>query len=163
MEVPGRSGPVDRIILSACVTVVLAFQAYYGINTYHAELHRPYSNAREVASFIAAKGWTRNVIAALTDIKVSAVIAYLGAERFYFLNGRRFGSFTIWDQRRLTSEVEAALSDLDRKKRPVVLIVSLRSDDPALFARHGYREVARFTGASQRDEDFVLYRRASRR
>jgi hypothetical protein len=163
MEAPGRSGPVDHIILSACVTVVLAFQACYGTSTYRAEIYRPYSNARAVASFIAAKGWTRNVIAALPDQTVSAVIAYLGAKRFYFLNGGRFGSFAIWDQRRLTSEVEAALGDLDRRKRAVVLIVSLPSDNPALFARYGYREVARFTGATLRSEDFVLYRRASRR
>ncbi len=163
MEAPGRSAPVDRIILSACVTVMLGFQAYYGINTYRAELSRPYSNGRAVASFVTAKGWTRNVIAALTDQTVSPVIAYLGAERVYFLNGRRFGSFTIWDQRRLTRDLEGALGDLDRKERPVVLIVSLRNDDPALFARYGYREIARFTGANRREENFVLYRRPSRR
>jgi hypothetical protein len=152
---------LDRVILSACVTLVLAVQVYHGIKTYRTELARPYSNARAAAAFITAQGWTRDVIAVLPEYTASAVIAYLGAKRAYFVNRGEFGSFTIWDQRE--TPVEAALVELDRRKRPVVLVMSIGRGDAELLARHGYSEVARFTGATWADEDFVLYRRPSRR
>ena len=45
------------------------------------------------------------------------------------------------------------------RRQAVLRIDAMTPLDPAMLARHGFREAARFTGATRADEDFIVYRR----
>ena len=156
-----RMGRTDRALLSACVTVVLGFQLYFGIAAYRRELAQPYSNGKAVAAFIAAKGWAGGPIIGMPDSTMAPVIGYLGADRFYFVEGHRWGSFVLWDsRRRKPANLEAALRRFADPDRPA-LFISGAAPDSGILARHGFVEVARFDGAVW--ENYVVYRRSPSR
>jgi hypothetical protein len=153
-----RLGRTDRAVLSACVTVVLGFQLYFGIQAYRRELAQPYSNGKAVAAFIAAMGWADDPAVGLPDFTMGPVIGYLGADRFYFVDGRRWGSFVLWDSRRQKPvNLKAALRRITKAGRPA-LFITTAPPDTDILARHGFVEVARFDGAVW--ENYVVYRRA---
>jgi hypothetical protein len=125
------------------------------------DLHRPLSHGRDVARFIASSGWAGDPIVGLPDHSISTVVGYLGADRAYYANGRRWGSFTVWDRVRLEPvSMDVVLGDVAQFSQAATLIVAAGSEiDPAVLSKHQFSEVARFDGAAMPDENYTVYRR----
>lgn len=143
------------------LALALASQAWFGITAVRKDLHQDMSKGRDVAAFIRAKHWEGDTLAGMPDYAMATVVGYLGVPKAYFPQGDRWGSFTIWDKARTRPvDLDATLGRLAERSGGVILLIGKGTDvDPALLARHGFAEVARFNGAGVRDENYVLYRR----
>jgi len=151
------------LLPGAAFAAILILQSYAGVRVLSTEWRQPLSNGRNVAAFIADKGWAGDPLVATPDFFVTPVIGYLGIGRGYYLDGGRWGSFTVWDQARLESidvdqAIAAAAPDGEAMTWAVGLGAAAERIGPVLITR-GFAEAARFTGA--REENYVLYRRPS--
>lgn len=149
------------LVPSWIFTALLACQAVFGLKAMWGDLHRPLSHGRDVARFIASSGWAGDPIVGLPDHSISTVVGYLGADRAYYANGRRWGSFTVWDRVRLEPvSMDVVLGDVAQSSQAATLIVAAGSEiDPAVLSKHQFSEVARFDGAAMPDENYTVYRR----
>ncbi len=140
-------------------TVLLALQALAGLPALLRDGRVPISHARDVAGFIRGQGWAREPLIGLGDFAVSPVVAYLGAPKAYYADVGRWGSFVRWDRQRLErGSPQAVVANAAAIAAPHTLLAHPRFE-PALLVAAGYREVARFTGASDAEENYVVYRR----
>jgi len=159
----GGPQPVsDHSLVPAWIfAAVLGCQAVFGLKAAWDDMHRPLSNGREVARFIASNGWASDPIVGIADNTVSTVVGYLGANRIYYANGRRWGSFVKWDKSRAEPvDMDAVLGDIPQPLRGATLIVSADTRvDPAILTKHRFSEVAQFKGAAWDDENYTIYRR----
>ncbi len=151
------------LLPGAVFAAILILQSYAGVRVLSTEWRKPLSNGRNVAAFIADKGWTGDPLVAIPDFFATPVIGYLGIGRAYYLDGGRWGSFTVWDQARLKSiDVDQAIAAVAPEGEAMTWVVGLGAATerigPVLIAR-GFAETARFTGA--REENYVVYRRPS--
>jgi hypothetical protein len=148
------------LVPAALFALALAIQVPPGILAIAGDLRQPLSSSRDVAQFIAARGWSGDPIIGTQDNLTSPIVGYLGAERAYYANGRRWGSFTIWDQRRLQPvDLQAVLEDAQRFGPFVTFIADADAPvDAALLSRYGFEEVASFNGAADSKENYSLYR-----
>lgn len=151
------------LLPGAAFAAILILQTYAGVRILSTEWRQPLSNGRNVAAFIADKGWAGDPLVAIPDFFAAPVIGYLGIRRAYYLNGGRWGSFTVWDQARLERiDVDQAIAVAAPAGEAMTWVVDLGAAaeqmGPVLVAR-GFTEAARFTGA--REENYVLYRRPS--
>ena len=156
-----RTGRSGLLVPPALLMAVLVVQAFLGLGEAAREFVRPYSNGSAVARYIRARGWEKEPIAAIPDYSASTIAGYLGADRIYYANGRRWGSFVVWDRKRLQPvDIEAVMQDLDQLGPAVTFIAAEGQDlNPAALARHRFRVAARFRGAVVADENYVIYRR----
>lgn len=161
---PQADGQRLRPLLPGAVFAgILVLQTYAGVRILSTEWRQPLSNGRNVAAFIADKGWAGDPLAATPDFFAAPVIGYLGIGRAYYPDGGRWGSFTVWDQARLKRiDVDQAIAAAAPAGEAMTWVVGLGAAaermGPELIAR-GFAEAARFTGA--REENYVLYRRPS--
>jgi hypothetical protein len=142
---------------------LLAVQAAQGIAAIVRDLRQPLSSGRAVAQFIAAQGWAHDPMIAVKDFGAAPIIGYLGADQAYWANGRRWGSFTVWDQRRLEpTDMASVMEDSIQFGPAATLIVATDNMvDPALLSRYGFREVMQFHAAVQPTENYDIYRRTT--
>lgn len=155
-----REGLLPPVVFIA----VLVCQVYTGFRAVRDDWRQPLSNGREVAAFIAAKGWATDPMVVVPDKFAVSIIGYLGRDRAYYPNGRRWGSFTVWDKARLGAvDVDQAIADVAAASMPIVWIMDVEIDrqiGPTLKAR-GFVPEASFTGARFK-ENHIVYRRGSR-
>jgi hypothetical protein len=164
---------IDRISVSRALRralvppilfgVVLAFQAYAGVTAVWSDLHQPLSRSRDVARFIVEKGWAQDPVVGALDYTTIPIVSYLKIDRAYYLNARRWGSFGIWDKRRLEPvDMEQALANAARIAPNATLVISPGIDvDPAILRKFGFMEVANFTGAREPFETYTVYRHSA--
>ncbi len=142
---------------------LLVIQAVQGVAAIGRDLRQPLSNGRAAAQFIRAQGWLNDPLIATEDNTAAPIIGYLGVDKAFFANGRRWGSFTVWDQRRLQpTDMSIVMQDTLRFGPAATLIVSVdTSVDPALLRQYGFSEVMHTNGAALPEEDYVIYRRST--
>ena len=149
------------LIPPGVLVAVLVIQAFLGLGSAVRDIARPYSNASAVARFIRDQGWETDPIVGVPDNFVSTVVGYLESDHFYYANGRRWGSFVVWDSQRLSPiDFETVMHDIDQFG-PAVTLVASESEhvDAAVLGRHGFRVVAHFQGAIIPSENYVIYHR----
>jgi len=116
------------------------------------EYRYPFSAASAAAAFLRSTGRDGAVLAGDGDGPASAVGALLGREVF-FLRGRRFGAYVVWDKARLGMDEQAAMADVGRlageRKLPVVMVMS--------YPVRTWEPIAVFDEAIVQDERFWLY------
>ena len=93
---------------------------------------------------------------------VSTIVGYLGVARAYYANGERWGSFAVWDKKRLEPvNLGRVLRDGAHFGADRTLIVAEGNEvDPALLSEYGYKEVGRFSTPSRFawGENYTVYR-----
>jgi hypothetical protein len=138
---------------------ILGFQGYAGVRGIWTDLHRPLSSGREVAHFIAAQGWAADPIIGFPDYTTVTIVGYLGVEQVYYPQGRRWGSFTIWDQRRRAKlmDFDQTIAEIGHSGSAATWIYGAADDDPELERKYGFVGVAKFSGATI--ENYIVYRR----
>ena len=143
---------------------ILVCQAYAGVKAVWIDLRQPLSRGRDVAHFIAANGWAKDPIIGLPDHTTVSIVGYLCVERAYYANGRRWGSFTIWDQlRRQPVDLDHVLDASEKFGSSVTWVSSVTTPiDRSLLGKHGFLEVGEFLGARDSDENFVVFRRTAK-
>lgn len=155
---PAPTGP-GRRLLSGLVLSVLCAQALTGPAALWTTAREPLSRARDTAAFIRTMGWEGDPLVGMADDTTSAVVGHLGVARAFYANAGRWGSFVLWDRRRLVPRSPAELlAEIAAVPTPHTLVArpDFASD---LIAAAGYREMARFTGATDPLENYVIWRK----
>jgi len=155
---PGKSG---FLVPPGLLMAVLVMQAFLGLGAAMRDIARPYSNGSAAAQFIRKQGWETDPILGMPDYSASTVVGYLGVDRIYYANGRRWGSFVVWDSKRLGPiDLEAVMHDADQLG-PSVTIIAAEGEplNPTVLERHGFRLAARFEGAVVAEENYLIYHR----
>lgn len=158
---PGPSPAVAEVNrpLALLALVVMGAQAFGGLPALWNDMRQPLSKAAETAAYIRSMGWDRDPLVGISDDATSAVVGQLGIARAYYANSDRWGSFVIWDRTRLVPRsAEQMMADIAAVPTPHTLLAA-PGFAPGLVAAAGYREVARFTGAADRLENFVVWRK----
>jgi hypothetical protein len=142
---------------------LLVIQAAQGIAAIGRDLDQPLSSGRAVAEYLASQGWVHDPIIAVTDIGAVPIIGYLGVEKAYFANGRRWGSFTVWDQKRLEpTDMTSVMEDSVAFGPAATLLVAADTNvDSTLTSQYGFREVKQIDAAVLPEENFRIYRRST--
>ena len=142
MDRPDRAGIRSRLSRQYLVPamffgVILAFQVYGGVSAVLNDVYHPLSRARDVARFIVAKGWAAEPIVGFPDYAIAPIVGYLGIRQAYYPQGSRWGSFTIWDQRRLGPlNFDQALVEVKRFGSAGTWIAEASADDPDLMRKY---------------------------
>jgi hypothetical protein len=115
---------------NSIIVLVLCTHLIAGIFASGMDWVYPFSTSKEVAKFITDKGMKDMPILGYRDSLASAVSGHLNRP-IYYPNGDRFGSFVIFDQKRLreiTDEevLEKAQNLIFREKRDLLLVLSHR-------------------------------------
>jgi hypothetical protein len=115
---------------NSIIVLVLCTHLIAGIFASGMDWVYPFSTSKEVAKFITDKGMKDMPILGYRDSLASAVSGHLNRP-IYYPNGDRFGSFVIFDQKRLgeiTDEevLEKAQNLIFRGKRDLLLVLSHR-------------------------------------
>jgi hypothetical protein len=155
------AGPLRQPLVPATLfALALAVQVPPGVLAIAGDLRQPLSSSRDVAQYITAQGWIGDPIIGTQDNLTGPIVGYLGVDRVYYANGRRWGSFTIWDQHRLQPvDLQAVLEDAQRFGPFVTFIADADAPvDAALLSRYGFEEVASFNGAADSKENYSIYR-----
>lgn len=159
-----------RLLRSFPLGLVLAVQAWLGIMMAQTDIREPLSRAEDVARFIKSNGWDKDPVLGSKDSVMAPIVGYLQIERAYYANGRRWGSFTVWDRKRLLEiDLDGFLADAASFGPVSTLVVSCgkpaagcaTNADPALLRKYGFAEVGIFDGARVADENYLVYRRSS--
>jgi len=160
-RVPATRASRKALVPPVVFGIVLAFQAYAGVKAVWTDLRQPLSRGRDVARFIVEKGWARDPVVGALDYTTAPIVGYLGIDRAYYLNARRWGSFGIWDKRRLEPvDMEQALASATQFAPNATLVISPGIDvDPAILRKFDFVEVAEFSGAVEPFENYTIYRR----
>jgi hypothetical protein len=136
-------------------TAMLVVQVVAGVFAVGLDLAYPFSNGRDVASFIRREHLQHLEIIGLPDTAASTVAGYLDRP-IYYLAGARDGTYVVWDTARNTSQpLEAVIQDpapIDSEPR-ALLLVNRPLDDPNLHLRL----LAHFDNGIVPDEHFWLY------
>jgi hypothetical protein len=157
----GRGGTGKNLIPPFIFAAVLAVQAFFGVQTVAADWAHPLSSGRAAARYIAAQGWAAQPIIGVPDYLMTPIIGYLGTDQFYFANALRWGSFTIWDQKRKQKiDMTAFLQTAARFGPRETLIAGVQTPiNLALLRQYGFTQVAAFTDARAPEENYNIYRR----
>jgi len=114
---------------------------------------RPYSNAKNVASFLEAECMPGCEIIVNLDYAGTSVSAYLSGKPIFFANSQQYGTFVVWNKDRgLNFGWDPVMSAVPSFTDPYILIVGL-SDPPKSLEL-----VAEFKNAIWTDEDFSVYK-----
>jgi hypothetical protein len=153
-----------QLIPSWLFLIVLAVQVAFGLQALRADWLHPLSNGRATARYIMAQGWTHEPIIGVPDYIMSPIVGYLGVDGFYYGNAQRWGSFTVWDQRRFSNKIaidEVLQNATKFGPRETLVVGELTPLDPRLLSRYGFVEVASFSGAREPGENYDVYRRVA--
>lgn len=143
---------------SAFFTGVLTVQVLAGLVAVSLDLSLPFSNGRDVASYIRREGLENSLIVGEPDIAASTVAAYLDRD-VYYPNSGRFGSYIIWDRKRVEPgqpirEVLRRLVSREGDDEPILVLVNHPIDGPFDLLQ----PMAKFDDGIVADEHFWLYR-----
>jgi len=163
MRAAGGAGSRKPLVPRWLFGALLVIQAVQGVVAIERDLRQPLSSGRAAAQFIVAQGWVHDPIIAVEDLGAVPIIGYLGVDKAYFANGRRWGSFTVWDQKRLEPiDMNLVMEDSTRFGPAATLIVAADTTvDPALLSRYGFNLVLQLDGAVLPQENYGIYRRSS--
>jgi hypothetical protein len=114
---------------------------------------RPYSNARATAEYIRSVCPDGCPVIADMDYRSSAISAYLDGEPIYYVNGRYWGTFTIWSTRTFWQPGWPEMLAAARSIGDPIIVTSGLSGVPL-----GVERLATFDGAVWVDENFTVYR-----
>jgi hypothetical protein len=134
--------------------VLLLFQFIATPVAVYCEIKYPFSQAREAASYLKNK-FGNSIIVAHEDAAASAVAALLDKPLFYSC-ANRFGTYILWDQKRLESTVttEVLLRQADslqvKLSAPVVFLFNTEPDSSQFIP------VKIFRGAAEPAEQFFI-------
>jgi hypothetical protein len=160
------SAPTRRarpLVPAAMFCALLLCQVANGLVAVQRDLRQPLSSGRDVARFIVNRGWERDPVIGMLDYTTTTVVGYLGIDRAYYVNARRWGSFTVWDKQREQKSGIAGVLDAIVRMGPEETLVA--SDDtgvsPTILRSYGFLPVAQFEAASVPDENYTVYRRSA--
>lgn len=146
--------------------IVLAFQAAVGVAIVSYHFHTPHAHGRGVAELIAANGWTGDPVAGL-GMSLTPVCGYLQKRACYYIERGRWSSYMVFDGRPGISTLAQTISATELERliaqtatlapAMTLLVPEPWPEDPAMLARHGFRPVARFTGAIE--DNYSVYRK----
>lgn len=120
----------------------------------------PFSASKEAAKFIIDKGMKDMLILGYRDVQASAVSGHLNRP-IYYPNSDRFGSFVIFDRKRLkkiTDEevLEKGQGLISREKRDLLLVLSHRLNELA-YLPYSVTMLREFNSGIVSDEMYFLY------
>jgi hypothetical protein len=140
------------------LTAVLVVQAIAGLYALGLDLRYPFSNGRQMATYMRSHHLERSVIVAERDTVSLTVAAYLDHD-LYYLAGRRFGRSIVWNADRVVQK-EPLLHALRRfalpGTRPVLLLANraVHGDLPGV----DLQLLRKYDDGLVADEHFWLYR-----
>jgi hypothetical protein len=149
-------GILPRLLFAAA----LGLQALHGVASYARDAVQEYSSGREVAAFITRNGWADAPILALEDFSATSVFGDLDIDRIYYAQGARWGSFILFDDRRIQPIDETAFYALAQRIRPspTILDCSVERAQERPTA-HGFVPVLT-TKEATNHERCTIYRKA---
>jgi len=108
---------------SAAVLAILTFQALAAIYASVSDWERPFSDAKEVSSWLRQHGLDRNPL--IVDFRGVAVVGYLERPSAFFFKSECLGSYAVWNNK-FNPEKELSLDDLKAARAdsslPVILV-----------------------------------------
>jgi hypothetical protein len=150
--------------LSPLLTVLLLIHAVGGGIAVSLDYRFIFSHAQTTAEFIRENQLEDLPMVGYNDYAASAVAGYLDEDRLYYPEEERWGSFVVWDKARdrtlSDAVIIAAANGVLRQTQQDVLLILNHPLDPAEATQRRISELARFTGATVRDENFYVYRLA---
>jgi len=170
-ETVGAGGPVNQARPDAAaprsfLRAIMTCQAAIGLTIVWLHVSVPYSNGRNVAEYVRAQGWAEDPVAGLSDLFVT-VCGYLQRPWCFYAERPRKSSYMVYDGtpgmsqnvgNTTRDELDQYVTAAGALGRSVTLVIpELVSDDPEILARHGFRRMRVFTGAT--DENYVVYRK----
>ena len=91
----------------------------------------------------------------------SAILGSSAQKQFYYPQAKRWGSYTIWDQTRLTKITDQEIIDAARTlfhpSGQHILLVLSRGLDEGMVRDNQIQELGSFVGAVAPEENFHLY------
>jgi hypothetical protein len=142
--------------------LMLSLQAIMGIVAFADSFRRPFSNAREIATFISQSPYsTMPLVAYRPDFLASGVGAYLDRPMF-FIEGKREGRFIIWDGKRALqppTEDASIAWEFMKEHQNGALFVGPADSLPPFNSRQPVKVklLASFNGDSISGEDLAVY------
>jgi hypothetical protein len=142
------------------LTTVLAVQASGGLVSAYFDATQPFSNGKVVAAFIAAHRPPHAFVAATPDYLGTPVAGYLN-EPFYYPQGDRWGTYTVWDRRRIEiiSAEECLMritAQIQQQRRPAMILFDSVLPEH-LAARFGVQLLAHRGDSLVGDENYYVY------
>jgi hypothetical protein len=139
------------------LTAVLVINAIAGLFVLSLDLRYPFSNGRQMATYIRQHDLESSVIVAEHDYVSLTVAAYLDHD-LYYLSGRRFGQSIVWNADRVDDKesLSHALIRFAQGSRPVLLLANtpVHRDLRAVHLVLLHKDVNGLVS----DEHFWLYR-----
>ena len=141
------------------LNILLMWHMVAGFQAMANDWKRPYSNGRAAAQFISRHSLDTMPMFGYQDTAVVSVLGYLRNKAYYPQTGR-FGTYYLLNgqrKRTLTQEeiIGSAFVLSARGKSDLLMILNEPLEDK--FTAGPVKEIARFTGALWKDEDFYLY------
>ncbi|MCK5595383.1 hypothetical protein KAI19_04320, partial [bacterium] len=107
------------------IVVILSIHLVFGFAASAVDWFYPFSASREVAKFIKDKQMNDMLMLGDMDFSASAVAGYLN-RRIYYTQSNRFGSFTIWNNKRgdhSAQEILKKAQELSLQRKEDILLV----------------------------------------
>ena len=159
--------PVDRWsnlaerTLNPLLTLLLVIHVIGGGIAITLDYRHVFSHAQTTAAFIKEKQLQDLPMVGYNDYAAAAVVGYLDKDQAYYPEGERWGSFVVWNTARDATVSDAAIiaaaNRLLIQRQQDVLLVLNHPLNPDEAAQQQIAELARFTGATIRDENFYIY------
>lgn len=148
-------------VFRGSLTFLFGLHAVAGCFAAVADVARPFSRAGAVADYLRRDGYADSLLVGHVDYTTVGILGHSPQRQIYYPQSGRWGSYTIWDQRRLAeltaAEIVAAARALPRPPdKRVILILNHRLAE-GLASSLGLAKRAEFTGAIVEDENFFLY------
>jgi hypothetical protein len=160
MGMIGRDDDRAARTRSRLFTGILVLQLIAGMFVVAVDWKYPFSNGRNVASYIQRHHLQNAVVIGQPDVSASTVAAYLNRD-VYYQTGERFGSYILWNKQRKSdvAPLLKSVQQLDSQSNQPVLLVSNKPNPTNLLgSQYRLQQLAAFDNGIVRDEHFWLYR-----
>jgi hypothetical protein len=159
MSMIGRDDERTARTRSRLFTAILVAQLIAGMFVVAVDWKYPFSNGRNVASYIQRHHLQDAIVVGQPDVSASTVAAYLNRD-IYYQSGERFGTYILWDKQRKSNvaPLVAVLERLDSASNQPVLLVSNKPSTTSSLGPYRLQQLAAFDNGIVRDEHFWLYR-----
>jgi len=125
------------------------------------ECRYPFSSSQRVAEYLHQDGHDESLLVGHADALASAILGSSAQKQFYYPQSKRWSSYIIWDQTRLTAITDQEIIDaaraLSRPSGQHLLLVLSQVLDEGLVRDNQMSELGTFDGAVVPDENFYLY------
>jgi hypothetical protein len=147
--------------LSTALTILLGLQVVAAGIAASIEIARPFSSAGVTAEFLQRETKPDDLLVGHLDYTTIAILARMPGRQIYYPQAGRWGSYIVWDVRRLArptvEEIFASARALPRREgQRVILVLNYHLGD-TLVAGCRLKALASFRGAIVEDENFWLY------